>query len=367
MKKSFLIIAAAALTLAACSKETRPAVDEGVVAFNTTVTKGAVATTANVSKIYVSAYNNDNTRFADGSALFSGIEFTKVGNTFTSTPRWYWPKKLTAAMKFAAFYPSLSDMGLTAANLNDTAYGSAVINGVVPNQNIANQKDIITATASGTTGVVSLAFNHRLSRIVVKAQESDNEYNYQIYGVRMANVFSKGNLNLSTGAFANLSDVTDYTVDFSANPVTVGATAVDLVAGNNCPMLLPQSRTNWKVGDAPDASGKYNFYIGLLVKITKASNNSVFFPSQALNNAAPSTWDWAVMLPDDNLVWEGGKEYTYTIDFTGGAGYVYPEKSKSIADNFPAGQLIFGNRGVSFSVKTDVADWASENRDAVAN
>lgn len=109
MKKQFLFIAVAALAMASCSKDEQTAVNRGAaIDFRGAMaTRATETTTANLNDIFVTALDKNNANF------FTDEQFTKDGGGFfQSTTSYYWPND-DSELKFFAYAPSSSDLGLS--------------------------------------------------------------------------------------------------------------------------------------------------------------------------------------------------------------------------------------------------------------
>jgi Rieske Fe-S protein len=139
MKKQIMFMAMTAMLIASCSSDDVVSTNTGrAIDFRTSVgTRGAETTTANISKFWVTAIDEADANY------FSKQEFTKDGEFFTSSPLYYWP---AGKLNFVAYSPSETDLGAT-VTINNTTKTLADFS---PAAKIADQKDFVTATATGT-------------------------------------------------------------------------------------------------------------------------------------------------------------------------------------------------------------------------
>lgn len=332
MKKMFLL-ALATVALAACSNDETTSINKGQsIDFRAaTGSRATETTTANIQKFYASAIYND-------GFLFKEQAFTKESGSqyFVSDPLYYWPANGT--VDFVCFSPSATDLGGTLTTL----VASQTLTDFAPAAAIADQQDFITATASGskaaneTTGV-PLVFEHRLSQIEVKALNKSEAYTYKITGVRIGKPVSKGTFDFGTKAWTLASDKANYQVEY-ATPITLGATAASVMdaTGGNA-MLLPQQLTAW-TPESDLTNTAEGAYLALKINIITKAGGQVY-PATIIGK-----YDWAAVAIPTN--WEAGKKYTYTLDFSNGAGRVDPEKPKptdpAVDPNDP-GEPIFGS------------------------
>ena len=154
------LIAGAALALASCSKDEPVSTNNGnAIDFRAAMqTRATATTTANIAKFFVTAFDKN------GANYFSDAEFTKDGSFFTSTPSYYWPSD-GSELSFVAYSPSKDELGGTLTLSKD----SKTLVDFSPAAAIADQKDFITATATGSksneSSGVALTFAHQLAQI----------------------------------------------------------------------------------------------------------------------------------------------------------------------------------------------------------
>lgn len=251
-------------------------------------------------------------------------------------------------MNFFAYSPSETDLGATVTIDKDTKN----LADFSPATEIANQKDFVTATASGTraaneTNGVELTFAHQLSQIEIKAKNTNTGYIYKVVGVRIGKPVSKGTFTFDTNKWTlTTTKKTNYAVEYTTPPRILGAEAATMMGtANNNAMLLPQQLVAW--ASATDKTNNANgAYIALKIQITTKDGARVY--------PAKGDYDWAAVAIDTN--WEAGKKYVYTLDFSNGAGKVDPEKPKPVdpTDPFNPGEDIFG-KPIKFTVT--VTSW----------
>ena len=224
-----------------------------------------------------------------------------------------------------------------------------------PATEIANQKDFVTATASGTraaneTNGVELSFAHQLSQIEIKAKNTNTGYIYTVVGVRIGKPVSKGTFTFDTNKWTlTTTEKTNYAVEYTTPPRILGTEAATMMGtANNNAMLLPQQLVAW--ASATDKTNNANgAYIALKIQITTKDGARVY-PAKAKGD-----YDWAAVAI--NTKWEAGKKYVYTLDFSNGAGKVDPEKPQPVdpTDPFKPGEDILG-KPIKFTVI--VTPWA---------
>lgn len=339
MKRFFLLTAAAA-TMAACSQdEATDVADKGHgIDFRTVLTRAAETTTANLSSITVTAIDADNENY------FTDVEFTKSGSYFTSETPYYWPSD-GSSLSFYAYSPAAADLG-AAVTIDNAA---KKLTDYQPAATIADQKDFITANATGSkadesTGV-ALTFKHQLVQIEIKAKSNSGSYNYKVQGIRIAQPVSKGTFDFGTSTWQLGSDKTDYEVTYEGSEKPLDGTAASMMAadGDNA-MLLPQQLVAWDP-DGDKKNDSKGAYLALKVNITDKGGDPVY-PAEA------GEYAWASVAIDTN--WEAGQKYIYTLDFTDGAGKIDPE------DPDHPGEDILGSP-IKFTVTVDT--WQDANQD----
>ena len=341
MKKQIMFMAMTAMLIASCSSDDVVSTNTGrAIDFRTSVgIRGTETTTTNIDKFWVTAIDGA------GANYFSQQEFTKDGEFFTSSPLYYWP---AGELKFFAYSPSATDLGGALTISNTTKE----LKDFSPATEIAEQKDFVTATTSGTraaneTKGVKLTFAHQLSQIEIKAKNTNTGYIYKVVGVRIGKPVSKGTFTFDTNKWTlTTTKKTNYAVEYTTPPRILGAEAATMMGtANNNAMLLPQQLVAW--ASATDKTNNANgAYIALKIQITTKDGARVY--------PAKGDYDWAAVAIDTN--WEAGKKYVYTLDFSNGAGKVDPEKPKPVdpTDPFNPGEDIFG-KPIKFTVT--VTSW----------
>lgn len=148
-------------------------------------------------------------------------------------------------------------------------------------------------------------FQHALTEISVAAKNSNTAYTVKVTGVKLGNVKTKGTFTFPSIANSAASwtlssaaeDVGSYETTWSN--ATVLSNSVSTLDEANAPfMLIPQ-----QLEKSEQASGKA--YLALKVNITMQGGKVI-------------RDGWAYIGLNTN--WEMGKHYTYTLDFSDGAG-----------------------------------------------
>lgn len=336
MKKLFILIGAA-LALASCSRDISLNENKGnPINFSTEVGTKAntLVTTDNLNYFYATAITTNSEKY------FEKQYFEKqTGGAFTSSPEYYWPgdgSKLT-------FY-SYASTSKTSAEALAPVYegGKYVIKGYVPVTEVQLQEDLVYGFAIGDktneSTPLTMEMSHALTKISLKAKNSNEGYKYVVSGVRLGRVGSKGDFTFptsleSTGGWTLSEDKTSYDYDFSGSPITLNGTAAELNGPSAEFMIIPQQQTLWNCkGNGDDNNGSY---LAVKVKITTKAGAQVYD-------------GWAAAPIGEN--WEQGNSYTYILDFSKGAGYVDPTSETN-----PGMEIL----GEAISFEVEVTGWSS--------
>ena len=244
--------------------------------------------------------------FQTGEANYmNNVEYTTSDNGSSWT---------TAAGKF--FWPVEGDLHLygyapAAPGKNGTFQidkDAQTLTDFVPFATAAAQQDFVYAKSTGnnatngTTGV-ELNFQHALTEISVAAKNSNTAYTVKVTGVKLGNVKTKGTFtfpsiaNSAASWTLSTADVGSYETTWStATALTSSVSTLD--EANVAFMLLPQ-----QLEKSDKASEKS--YLALKVNITMQGGKVI-------------RDGWAYIGLNTN--WEMGKHYTYSVDFSDGAG-----------------------------------------------
>ena len=251
----------------------------------------------------------------------------KGGAWTTEAGKFFWP--VEGDLHFYAYAPQVPGAADAPGTYEITSSSQKLAN-FSPCATAAEQKDFVYAYAKGNltdngTSGVDVDFKHALTEVSIAAKNDNSAYTVEVTGVKLGNIKSKGTFTFpavggATPASWDLagSGVANYETTWTtANKL--GKTVSSLDASNVAFMLLPQQlATNTKA-----SAGNY---IALKVKITMQGG-------EVLHN------DWTYIGIDTN--WEMGKHYTYTLDFTSGAGQT------------EAGKMIISGKDVKMNVQVD--------------
>ncbi len=313
MQKKLFLIALASSAIVSCSKDELVNTTSGsAIDFRAAMATRATETTINnLNSFFVSALDKNSNSF------FSDLEFTKNQNIYTSSMVYYWPSD-GSQLSFFAYAPSKTELGGT-LTINAS---EKKLTDFSPKTTISEQKDFITATATGSkadeAAGVALTFAHRLSQIEVKAKNANEAYVFKVTGVRIGQPVSKGAFDFTTSAWTlNTDTKAKYDVTYT-EAKTLSANAISIMGNeNDNAMLLPQRLVKWDAENDKNNSKK-GAYLSVQVNI-KTKDGAQVYP----HNAAKE-YGWVAVPIDTN--WEAGKKYVYTLDFSNGAGKVDPEE-----------------------------------------
>ena len=307
MKKKGLFVMAAASLLAVTSCSVDEVVGGNVLSNNeigllTRVDSRAVETKiTNLGKFTVNAFQSGEANY------MNNVEYTTSDNGSswtTAAGKFYWP--VEGDLHLYGYAPAAPGKGGTFKIDKD----AQTLTDFVPFETAAAQKDFVYAKSTGnnatngTTGV-ELNFQHALTEISVAAKNSNTAYTVKVTGVKLGNVKTKGTFTFpsieNSAASWTLSsaaeDVGSYETTWStATELTSSVSTLD--EANVAFMLLPQ-----QLEKSEKASEKA--YLALKVNITMQGGKVI-------------RDGWAYIGLNTN--WEMGKHYTYTLDFSDGAG-----------------------------------------------
>ena len=326
------------MALASCAKDSVKEVNNGhAIDFRVaTQTRATETTTANLSTFYVTAID------AKGSNYFTNAAFTKIEEYFSSSPAYYWPGD-GSDLEFYAYAPAAETLGAT-VSIDNTA---KTLSGFSPAAQFANQKDFVTATATGIksneTSGVALTFDLQLSQIEVKARNANDAYVYKIKGVRIAQPVSKADFDFTTKQWTPSSEKAVYQVQYS-NEITLNTYGQCIMEteGDNA-MLIPQQLVAWDAENDKTNTAK-GAYLSVYAQVETAEGARVY------PNVDGMDYAWLAVPVDTK--WEAGYKYVYTLAFTNGAGYSDP------LDGPEAGGTVLGG-AIKFTM--DVNPWGEKS------
>ncbi|MDE6703505.1 MAG: fimbrillin family protein [Muribaculaceae bacterium] len=298
-----------------------------------TGSRGNAFTAGSLTSFVVSAFNGTTTHI-------DKVEFTKAedSNFYTSSTNYYWPSD-DATLSFVAFAPA---EGSFSGTVTLTA-SEQKINNYTLNDNIANHKDIVYASATGkkstneTTGV-ALNFKHAVSRICIFAKNSGANV-YKVAGIKLGNIAASGDFNFKTEQWTPSTTKASYKSDFTSSPITLTDQKTSIVGKSGSPQVIPHKLTAWNPSTDPTNENNGS-YLAVLVNISNAAGK-VLFPQNGTEN------DYAWVAVPIDTEWKIGTIYNYNLDFTDGAGLVDPEEPTP--DGPKPGEPVFGSP-ITFTV-----------------
>ena len=160
--------------------------------------------------------------------------------------------------------------------------GNPYINFTVDND-VANQKDLLVATASGTYsetgGNLALTFDHACSalRLWVKKSKNLDAYTLSISSIVLKNVVNQGKYYYGTGEWTLTESSADYTL-FSGSAQTLGSTDYIPLDGGTPTYLfmIPQTLTAW---NPTGVLG--NTYLEIVCSINGGASQTAYIPFAA--------------------------------------------------------------------------------------
>lgn len=326
MKKNYImgVIACAALTMTSCSndeiggnntKQGDP-IEFGVyLGRDAQGSRGTIITTENLTKFGVSAYylTSVTPDFMYNQAV------NKSGDAWTYSPVKYWPTMENYGITFYAYAPHTDDANGFIKLPDNNGIGVPVINVSLPtgdNADLKQMVDFVTdeeyhqmkTNGNNTSDKITFTFNHKMTRIGLKANVSKDVYNTDAANKTKVVIRS---IELNAGGEFYTSakyKYTEHITSISSNPESWSDQKGDV-------KLNLKSILNWsadwtiskdKVIDNSDASKK-----GIALKGTSAVNlfneNQYLFLIPAPNetgltkNSTSATITYDIITEDGNL------------------------------------------------------------------
>ena len=312
MKKKGLFVMAAACLLAATSCSQDELAGSSPLSGNeiglTAIIGGDVKDTRAVETKITNLGEFKVNAFQAGEANYmNNVLYTTSDNGSswtTAAGKFFWP--VEGDLHLYGYAPAAPGKGGTFKIDKD----AQTLTDFVPFETADAQQDFVYAKSTGnnatngTTGV-ELNFQHALTEISVAAKNSNTAYTVKVTGVKLGNVKTKGTFTFPSIANSAASwtlssataDVGSYETTWStATELTSSVSTLD--EANVAFMLLPQ-----QLEKSDKASEKA--YLALKVNITMQGGKVI-------------RDGWAYIGLNTN--WEMGKHYTYTVDFSDGAG-----------------------------------------------
>lgn len=172
--------------------------------------------------------------------------------------------------------------------------------------------------------------------------------------MRIGQPVSKATFDFGTASWQLGALKTNYEATYAGSEKTLDGTAVSIMAeADDNAMLIPQQLTAW-TPDTDKSNTNKGAYLAVKINITTKDGARVY------PVASVGEYDWAAVAVNTN--WQAGQKYTYTLDFSNGAGKVDPEKPTPTdpTDPFKPGEDILGSP-IKFTV--EVTPWADVAQD----
>ena len=320
MKKKYsLYVALASVMLAtSCSNEQDVMggrISNRSILFNPTVphatSSRAVETTIdNLDAFKVTAF------LPGADNYMENVAYTKADGAWsTNEGNFFWPTS-SEYLNFYAYAPAEPCKMATSEDADGASFSIdhqfQRLENFSPNAAAAEQKDFIYAYAKGNleengTDGVDIKFKHALSQITVAAKNDNKAYTVKVSGVKIGNIMSKSTFSFPTtggdgndASWTQDSQTGSYTTEWESSAVELSSDVKDFKDQGNVPfMLIPQSLTS--TNKASEGA-----YIALKVSIAMQGGKVLCSDKWAYVGIGGS--------------WQMGKHYTYTVDFSDGAG-----------------------------------------------
>ncbi len=341
MKKLLFYVALASLTLTtSCSQDDLVShrTSENEIQFHASMgmkSRASETTTLNLNTFYVTAFQSGEKNYMQDVDYTKTTEGDNTKWTHSGTDTYYWPT--SGGLNFYAYAPKTPGKAGTLSIGSD----AQTLTGFQPQTAAKDQQDFIYATATGSKeknaqSGIDLTFNHALSQISVQAMNGNGAYTVKVTGVKIGGVKDQGTFTFpstttenSTAAWSDCSTTTG-----GGSYETIWSTAYNLNGTENKMsddnvsfMLIPQTlskNTKYSAGS----------YIALKATIQMQGGEKLVDD------------DWIYVGIGDT--WAMGKHYTYTLDFTNGAG-----------QDSEGNQIISGKE---IAVAVDVTEWNNSEK-----
>lgn len=381
------------MMLASCSNdEVVEQAQENAISFRSmmgTNTRGVVADVSNLNTLCVTAYQGTN-------LYLDNIIYQKDGTGFFNSAKpYYWPE--TGELTFTVF------SGNWSGTRDFTSSTEQWMRNVTINDDIAKQEDMTyvsnvtgTKAANGKVGV-PLEMKHALVQVQLNAKNENTNYVYKVKGFRLNNVVINGDFDFKNGQWGpyynngiNGTKYQTFEVTYDT-PIDLTADAKPIMGTGGNAMVIPVYCSAWNgtlngqiplplsVDAQPQADKIEGGFFSVLVNIRMKAGASVY-PDKEEGYAwvaIPVNYGWGT---------QQGKKFTYTLDFSNGAGRVDPvdpgtdwdaSKDPAKAQSVLGGLIRFGvtvsewgtddkNVDLKDSEKFDVTvdGWRDETKDA---
>lgn len=336
--KLFLGVSLLTLTLASCNEDEQVAINQGRgisfrTAINNPMTRATDLTTDNLKNnggFYVYGFE------ANGDPLIDNANFTSDNGIDwdEATGKTYFYPTDGSTVNFFAYAPSLA----LAPTCTQTLFSVEF----TPETTMNTQKDFVFGTATGNNSTadagVQLTLDHKLSKIQIRAKNTNTEYEYKVSGVRIAANKDKGTFTYESKQKEEWS--TDngshkvYEVTFNGEKTLTEEPQIILENNDDSFLLVPQQLTKWDSENDKTNSNK-GAYISVKVAITAKTSGKEIVKDKWVAVPVATKWDMK-------------HKYIYTLDFSNGAGVIDP------TDPDKPGEPVLG-KAIEFTVT--VGEW----------
>lgn len=350
MKTNQLILAAALVVLAACTKANVEPVNTGnlegdEIGFNVVNQK---ATKANDAIISGTTYGTDNTfqvwgwqseggafaEFADAAAsnFMSNLTISWTGGRLSRAEAWrnaanyyYWP--FTGKISFLAVHPSTVAPSTTGWDATNKKPQATFADYTISDAN--KTVDLMLANNEGArrADALPMVFSHALSQIQFRARTNEDysgDVTFTLNSVTLNNIDLSGDLAYANSAFT-WSDNATQTENWAyyATPMEVAYAATDAAAAlyGAANVMIPQpAYVHVPAVGEPGDPGYVAEVPGTKITLSYTMEQT---GSAAITGTVtvPAPWTkvkegaTAYDPAEDVLAWEPGKKYNYTLNF----------------------------------------------------
>lgn len=327
MNKFILLSVVAMMSLSCTTENTGDKAKEREIDFRIAITRGTEITENNLASFETTAL------LPNGEGYFADVEYVKSGVYYRSYESYYWPSD-GSDLEFYAWSPSKSKLGGTLYFDKE----SRCLLDFKPSENIDSQTDFISAytpsSYSTSASGVELNFQHNLAQIEIRAKSEHEGYVHKVKGVGFANLYASGDFDFDTREWTTTDDKTFYITEYNT-PKVLSSQSVTLMNGEgNNAMVIPQAFQAWDC-TFDKTNTKRGVYLGVKIQICTKEGTRIY----------PLRGDYDWMAIPIGGEFEAGKKYIYTINYTAGSGWVYPDKPQPADgdyDVFGPGDVIYG-------------------------
>ena len=348
MKTNQLILAAALVALAACSKanvETNATLGNNEIGFTAVSRK---ATKANDAIITGTTYGTDNTfkvwgwqseaadysEFAEDAAsnFMSNITISWTGGRLNRAEAWrnadnyyYWP--FTGKISFLAVHPSTVAPSTTGWDATNDKPKATFADYTISSAN--KTVDLMLANNDGSrrSDALPMVFNHALAQIQFRARTNEDysdDVTFTLNSVTLNNIDLSGDLAYANSAFTwtdNANQVEAWAYYATAQAVTYAATDAAAALYGSANVMIPQpAYVHVDAVGTPGDPGYVAEVVGTTITIGYTMKQA---GSAAITGTVTVPAPWTKVKEGSTdynpaeaiAAWEPGKKYNYTLNF----------------------------------------------------